>query len=76
MSTVHLEPIVFTVRVFLEDGEYGEPYDAVCTLQKMGTTGYVSGCHGKLNHKVVRELSVAAARYGMDKIEWRRGVDE
>jgi len=72
---VHLEPIVFTVRAF-KQGEYGDPYDAVCTLQKMGDVGYVSGCHGKLSHKTVRELGNVAARYGMTRIEWRRSADE
>jgi hypothetical protein len=73
---VHLEPIVFTVRGFLDGGEYGDPYDAVCTLQKMGNTGFVSGCHGNLNHRVVSELGAAAARYGMTRIKWRRSTDE
>ena len=72
---VHLEPIVFTVRVFLEGGTFGDPYDAICTLQRAGNIGYVSACHGRLNHRVVTELETEAAKFGMQHLEWRRGKD-
>jgi len=35
MSTVHLEPLTFVVRIFGEGKQYGDPYDWVATAVKI-----------------------------------------
>ena len=70
---VHLDPVVFTGRVFLKGGSWGDPYDAVFTVQKMGNVGFVSGCHGKINRRAVMDLTAQLETFGMTEVKWLRG---
>ena len=70
---LHIEPIVFTVRVFLNGKEWGDPYDGVCTVQKTGTVGFVSGYHGKLDKQAVVDLAHELEPYGITELRWVRG---
>lgn len=74
MTDVHLEPVVFTGRVFLK-GKFGDPYDAVFTVQKMGKVGFVSACHGKINKQAVLDLSDELEKYGITEMKWLKGRD-
>ena len=70
---IHLDPIVFTGRLFLKGKKWGDPYDAVFTVQKIGNVGYVSGCHGKINKQAVLDLGDELAKFGMTEVKWVRG---
>ena len=63
---IHLEPIVFTARLIRDGGQYGDEYTAVATVQKIGSVGYVSGCHGKINKRAVIHLSSPTNRMRSD----------
>ena len=69
-SVIHLEPIVFTCRVFLKGKRWGDPYDGVCTVQKMGSLGFISGYHGKLDKKAVMDLSDELEKFGITELKW------
>ena len=70
---IHIEPIVFTARLLPDGGRYGDDYRAVATVQKIGSVGYVSGCHGELDRKAVIDLSDELAKFGMTEVKWMRG---
>jgi len=70
---IHLEPIVFTARLLPDGGEYGDEYAAVATVQKVGRTGYVSGCKGKINKRAVLDLSDELEKFGITEVKWLRG---
>ena len=72
---VHLEPILLTGRVFIKGGRWGDPYDAVFTVQRVGNVGYVSACHGKINKQAVLDLQEQLEALGMTEMKWRRGRD-
>ena len=72
---IHLEPIVFTARLIRDGGQYGDKYTAVATVQKIGSVGYVSGCHGKINKRAVIELGEQMEKLGMTEMKWRKGRD-
>ena len=72
---VHLEPVLFTGRVFIRGGRWGDPYDAVFTVQRVGNVGYVSACHGKINKQAVLDLQEQLEALGMTEMKWRRGRD-
>lgn len=71
---VHLEPIVYTGRVFLK-GSYGDRYDAVFTLQQMGKIGFVSACRGKINRQALLDLTEQARGFGMNELKWLTARD-
>ena len=71
---VNLEPIVWTGRVFLK-GSWGDKYDAVFTVQRVGNVGYVSACHGKINKQAVLDLQEQLEALGMTEMKWRKGRD-
>lgn len=70
---IHIEPVVFTVRVFLKGKQWGDAYDGVCTVQKMGSLGFVSGYHGKLDKQSVIDLGNELEQYGMTELKWHKG---
>ena len=70
---VHVEPIVFTIRVFAEGKGWGDEYEIVLTVQKMDDIGYCSGCHGKFSISEYRELEKKLKKYGIKKLKWSRG---
>ena len=72
---IHLEPIVFTARLIRDGGQYGDEYTAVATVQKIGSVGYVSGCHGKINKRGGIQLGEQMEKLGMTEMKWRKGRD-
>ena len=68
-----MEPIVFTARLLPNDGCYGDEYQAVATVQKVGHTAYVSACKGKINRRAVLDLSIELERHGMTDVKWLHG---
>ena len=70
---IHLEPVVFTARLLPEGGKFGDEYQAVATVQKVGHTGYVSACKGKINKRAVLDLSIQLEKYGMIEVKWLHG---
>ena len=70
---IHLEAITFTARLLPDGGKYGDPFKAVATVQKVGSVGYVSGCHGKINKQAVIDLGDELAKFGMTEVKWVRG---
>lgn len=70
---INVEPIIFTLRSFRNDGSgYGDPYRAVCTVQKVGNVGHVSGLHGDFSLTDYHEMRLRLREYGIDKLEWLR----
>ena len=70
---VHVEPITFTVRLFLKGKVWGDPFDGVCTVQKTGSVGFVSAYHGKLNKAGTVQLLEELEQYGITELKWVRG---
>ena len=70
---VHLDPILFTGRVFLKGKTWGDPYDTVFTVQKVGNMAHISGCHGKINKQAIIDLGDELAKFGMTEVKWVRG---
>ena len=64
---------MFTGRVFLKGGQWGDRYDAVFTVQRIGNIRYVSACHGKINKQAVLDLQEQLEALGMTEMKWRRG---
>ena len=72
-NVIHLEPIVFTARLLPKGGHYGDSYHAVATVQKIGHTGYVSACKGKINKQAVLDLSIELEKVGITDVKWLHG---
>jgi hypothetical protein len=55
---LHFDPIVFTVRVFLDDAAVlgTDRYDAVFTVTKMEDKVFISGYHGSYSPEVRRQI--------------------
>ena len=74
---IHLEPVVFTGRVFLKGKQWGDDYDAVFTVQRMGCVAYISACHGKIDKRAVMDLGDELEELGMTEMRWlRHGRDK
>jgi hypothetical protein len=69
---VHVEPIVFTVRVLPKGGTYGDPYTLVCTIQKTDDVGFLSACHGHVTVADFNDLKDQMRQYGIKRIVWKR----
>ncbi len=72
-KVIHIEPIVFTARLLPKEGKYGDAYQAVATVQKIGKMGYISACKGKINRQAVLDLSIELEKYGITDVKWMHG---
>jgi hypothetical protein len=69
---IHIEPIVFICRRFKPEGVWGDEYDGVMTIQKVGDVAYCAGAHGKVELADFRLLKAELKKYGINKFEWDR----
>jgi len=69
---VHVEPVFFTIRIFAEGKSWGDEYKLVLTVQKIGETGFCSGCHGDFTMSDYREVERSMKEFGINKLEWKR----
>lgn len=54
---VHIQPVVYTVRLYPEGGGYPGPFIGVATVQLIGPhTIYVGALHGTITRKHIREM--------------------
>jgi hypothetical protein len=70
---VHLEPITFLARLYSGGRGYGDEYDAVFTVQRTGSIGYVSGCHGTVDMTALRDLFKQLKAQGITEVHWLSG---
>ena len=79
MKELHIEPIVFTARLFTEGRSFSnveDEYEAILTIQKMGSVALLSGCKGDLDLWAYRELMKRLKALGVETIHWMRGDKE
>ena len=72
---IHIEPITFVCRKFDDDKSFGDEYEGVMVIQKLGKTGYCAGAHGTVSMKDFRALEVELKQYGIEKLKWSRGKE-
>jgi hypothetical protein len=78
VSRLHIEPITFIARLFVEGGTFkdGSEYEAVMTIQKAKHIGYLMGCNGAIDLSAYRDLMRQLKGLGITEVHWLRGDDE
>jgi hypothetical protein len=78
MSRLHIEPITFIARLFVEGGTFedGSEYEAVMTIQKAKHIGYLMGCHGHMDVNLYKQMMRQLKELGITEVHWLRGDDE
>ena len=80
--SLHVEPLVETLRIFRGGRTYGDPYDAIATVVLCGDLAYLCGLHGHIDRDDWQALqdelrrlhdALATARVSADSI-LRSGV--
>ena len=63
---VHLEPVVYVLRLYVDGGSYaaGSPYVTSATVQVFVDTAYVSGLAGVMTRQHYRDICDALAGVG------------
>jgi hypothetical protein len=69
---IHIEPVVFICRRFKTGGKWGDEYDGVMTIQKVGNTAYCAGAIGTVELADFRALKAELKKHGVTKFEWDR----
>ena len=63
---VHIQPVVYTVRLYPEGGGYPGPFIGVATVQLIGPhTAYIGAMHGNFTRKHMREIATAFKALGV-----------
>lgn len=72
--SLHVEPLVETLRIFRGGRKYGEPYDAVATVVLCGDLAYLCGMHGRITREDWEALQGELRSRGvLDLLVVRRG---
>jgi hypothetical protein len=69
---IHIEPVVLICRKFKDGDEWGDEYEGVMTIQKIGDVGFCAGAHGEVSIRDFRELERSLKKYGISKLKWTR----
>jgi len=69
---IDIEPITFTVRFFEPGCNYGDPYKAVMTVQRMGHIALCSGLNGEISRRDYDEFFRQLEEMGVSEVHWLR----
>ena len=74
MDSVHLEPIVYQIRLFTNGNSYNnrDPFDGVAILQVSGSTGIISGMFGKFTRQHWKEFAKVLHSKGISTVLMER----
>ena len=73
---IHIEPIVLIARSFGKGKQFGDRYNAVMTITKVGTVGHCSGFMGKIGRDDYDQMLDALGEYGITELVGTRNGQE
>lgn len=76
MSTVHFQPITYTVRMYETEAEFGKPFIGVATVQQIGqNTVFLSALCGTMSRQHLRDMALWGQEHGIKFVlSQRKGV--
>lgn len=63
------------IRLGSEHGKYGDPYEAILTVQRIGDTAHLSGGCGVMPRKAQRDILCLLKAAGIKRLVWERIKD-
>jgi len=63
------------IRLGSEHGKYGDPYEAILTVQRIGDTAHLSGGCGVMPRKGQRDILRLLKAAGIKRLVWERIKD-
>lgn len=79
-TMIHLEPMIWTLRAAENFKNYGDDFDFVCTVTKIGPKACrITGALGKIPKekevKYARAVMAELAKLGFIEVVWERAKD-
>lgn len=63
------------IRLGSEHSKYGDPYEAILTVQRIGDTAHLSGGCGVMPRKAQRDILCLLKAAGIKRLVWERIKD-